>query len=82
MVPQPQQIKAVGKDQGSHLNQEAAAPCTFTTHFHQSCLCIGTPGQIRTDTVRGLSSTPLPIGLREHNLVSVEGFEPSLRLKN
>ncbi len=29
---------------------------------------VGTPGQIRTDTVRGLSSTPLPIGLREHKL--------------
>lgn len=48
-------------------------PCNFLTpkaFYHDGSVSdiYGTPCQIRTDTVAGLSRTPLPVGLREHSI--------------
>lgn len=37
---------------------------------------IGTPSEIRTQTITGLSRSPLPIGVREH-MVGMTGLEPA-----
>jgi hypothetical protein len=69
------------RDSNSHPIGYGLVPKTSAFFlFRHVRIKFGAGEKIRTSTEQNLSLTPLPIGVRQQNLVQMAGFEPARRL--